>query len=231
MATRGEWILMAIGCVLSTVAFGQTSLKPLFEEHLFVKPPYASQSNFRERREVRKILHGADSLLLIKELERVPSFRVNPYGGTGFGDLDGMEDESLFEQLFGEDTDLTELSLYSVIPIDDFYLVHIGGREDSGWGYSYRLLAKLDKNGVLQSWLFSDGPISGGNPNGNISREMSVIVEDEQCWLHFSEGAWGRNTETYSFEVTFYLIENEYQDNVPFEVRSMSVTNRTLDPK
>ncbi len=65
----------------------------------------------------------------------------------------------------------------------------------------------VDLKGHIKRWFFSDGDV-GGNPNGNVAREVTVTEDLE---IHFEEQSWGKNTELYQFEAIYLISEHGFK--------------------
>ncbi|MFD2583737.1 hypothetical protein ACFSR6_14655 [Pedobacter vanadiisoli] len=181
---------------ISISSFGQSNLNELIRQRLITKTPYSTvQASNRNYILKSKLLSFTDVKLVLSGLRKAKHILVNPKGGTAFGDLDNSEIDS-------SDFEVESLRLIGAFNATNSTLVHlqITLKDDQT---PKGILLVLDKNGKIIEWLFSDGSLNSGNPNGNISRELTITKENQ---IELEETSWGRNTESYKLKAIYKLI-------------------------
>lgn len=185
------YIIILLIAVTASKAFGQTDLSSIIENVPRINLPYDEYGQ-----EKRKTLNSADSLFLITRLSNKLPSTVNPYANSPFGQID-CEDMS---DCLGV-TDLKEIAILAYFMIsEDNYLIHLEFTRIGPFGLSYGVLISMTKEGEIMDWIFSNGSVNGGNPNGNVSRDFSI---QNDTTIVIDEGSWGKNNISYGLKVTY----------------------------
>jgi len=183
-------------------AFWQSSFDSLIKNVKIASLPYSTEQNLnRTYREGQKSLHSEDSVFIIEKLNSILPTTINPYGGNSFGPLDCAD---ISDCLHIED--ISKIEVLCLVKVVDNYLLHIALKEKDG--LSRGILICITSGGEINGWMFSDGSANGGNPNGNISRDLTIL---EDKTIQINEVSWGDNTETYTLNATFIITDGIFE--------------------
>lgn len=184
---------------LSLCSFGQSNLSDITKRASVIRTPYSTiQYGNKAYLLSSKILLLEEIKLVLKELEKTKQTIVNPRGGTAFGDLDSPHFSSNTLGL----EDVKQIKLIGIVKGSNYSLLHL----QVTYNYSdvpNGILIALDKASQITGWMFSDGCANGGNPNGNILRDVTL---KKSALIEIEESSWGRNTESYSMKSTYSLV-------------------------
>ncbi len=124
----------AIACIFSLLywnpTYGQTRFGSIIKGAKTAVLPYHTLNQDRSYYKERKILYGADSIFFMNVFFNTMPFRINPYGGTAFGNMDCDKEWDCAYKF----EDITEVAIMAVIKNSDHYLVHLHVYQDIGWG-------------------------------------------------------------------------------------------------
>lgn len=165
-------------------AYTQTKISSLIKGARVANLPYSTEDENKSLREKRKILRAEDSLFLVSRLKEKLPRTVNPYGYSPFGEIDCTDTSDCLNL-----SETKEISILSYIKITEkLYLLHIE-LDKTGFNKTKNILISITSDGQLMDWIFSNGNLNDGNPNGNVSRDFLIPTNKS---IIISETSWGK---------------------------------------
>lgn len=199
-------LTLIIFLITTGFVYGQSDFKSLLENAQNLKLPYTSEYN-SDIQNQRKILTKKDSTFLVTKLSSTQPKIINNIVSSPFGQMDC---EDVKDCLHLES--LEEIAIIGFIKVDsNNYLIHITLTPKEQYAMSIGILASMNKEGHLSDWFFADLG-TGGNPNGNLSREFKI---DNNYIITISESSWGRNNINYSLTAEYRVFR--FENNIDSE--------------
>lgn len=164
----------------------------LIKPHLYTLP-FSPQNNMNKV--IR--LDSIQTLEIKSKLISITPYEVNPYGGTGFGNLD-FKDSFLDLIKEQEQISIKGISLYE----DKSKLVHITFPNHHS---VLEILALFSSKNKIKQWCFVNCSVGSGNPNGTIVRDFTISKGN---FIQKKEESFGSNNDKYSFTTSFIYIMN-----------------------
>jgi len=203
---------------LTFVSYGKTDLGSLLKDLKEYNIPYSSQYD-SDKYNKRKILTGNDSAGIVTELIAKSPKIVNNLVSSPFGQLDfkSIKDCVNFENL-------KEIAIIGFIKVDsNNYLLHLTFTQNGQFSMSKGILASINKFGELNDWFFANGAVTGGNPNGDVSRDFKI---DKDFNIVVSESSWGKNNINYSLTATFKVLTKTSKQETNEDTENEEENNR-----
>ncbi len=184
--------------------FGQSGFNSLIKNAQLRNLPYTTHNNLNKTyRESQSILHSKDSTFIIEQIKSILPTTINPFGGTAFGQLD-CEDNSNCLNF----DDYSSMAILFVTKLQKHYFMHLELTEKETFGQSLGILMGFSHNGEIKSWIRSNGSANSGNPNGNITRNFTILADEI---VEINEVSWGDNTEAYTFKATYNITNGVFE--------------------
>lgn len=209
-------LVFFISCSASSK--GQTNFQKLIKNIKSITLPYSTDGFQNKSYQIsKKRLRGQDSISIVNQLKKIQSTIVNPSNASPFGELDcpDISDCKYIEEV-------KSLSILGLIKLNSNYLLHIEINGDLPRG----ILVSMNNQGKIIDWMFSNGSLNGGNPNGNVTRDLSVSTNKE---IKIDEVSWGKNTERYTLKAIYKIVKSSQLDDKikigKFKIKSFWINN------
>jgi len=211
-------ILLIFG---SFSSLAQSTLSRIIKNTSMIRLPYSTETNKNYRLKAKPI-SSSQLKAVIDELRSVPRTIINPKGGTAFGNLDSPYDLSSDSVDF---SNVKQIRTIGVVKGKGYSLLHIELNDVSNES-SYGVVIIIDKNDRVTDWMFSNGYANGGNPNGNINRNLTLKTIN---LIELDESSWGRNTETYGLYASYRVVFNSISKPTVSSIPKLMLLKRKFD--
>ena len=225
-----KYYLLILTLIFTVKSEGQTELQSILKNSIKVSLPYTSISKNINLEKTKKILNSTDSLFVVTKLNQKEPKTINRYGDdSSFGRMDCEEtanNPGIVEiNNCLKISEMKEIAILCYIKINEYqYLLHIELTEKDGWGESKGILVSVNGNGDVLDWFFSDGSTTGGNPNGNVSRDFTV---QKNLNVDVEETSWGNNNVSYLFKAKYEIVQNSEKNsdfkNGEFKLKNLNI--------
>lgn len=171
--------------------------------------PYSLEKQ-REGKEATISLSEADSLFFLEHLWNTELLEVNPYACSAFGEFNRD-----WITIFFEDSHQIDVRVQAVFTWRGGYLIDFSVRDMELYGETFHFLVSFNEQGEFVNWLCSGGSFGAGNPNGTVSREMTI---EQDSTITIREYSGGRNNVRYSFDASLKVATDKNIDAVEGEL-------------